>query len=355
MRVLVTGHAGYIGAVAVEALIEAGHEVVGLDTGFFEGCGFRPPTAIPQIRKDVRDIQASDVAGFDGIVHLAALCNDPLGDLDPELTLDINYRASVRLATFARDGGCRRFVFASSCSMYGAATPDDLLTEDAPLRPLTAYAESKVRTEEDLVPLADSHFSPVYLRNATAYGYSPRLRGDIVLNNLVGWAHTTGKIRLMSDGMAWRPLVHIADIAAACVAALEAPRDLIHNQAVNVGVHDENYQVRDLAEIVRETVPGATVEFGGRGGPDPRNYRVDFRKLAKVLPSFTPKWSARTGAAQVYEALRADDTITQEVFCGPRFTRLAHIRRLKDMGALDERLTWLSTPAQPAMASPQLA
>jgi nucleoside-diphosphate-sugar epimerase len=353
--VLVTGHAGYIGAIAVETLIGAGHEVVGLDTGFFEGCGFDAPRRIPEIRKDVRTIDAVDVAGFEGIVHLAALCNDPLGDLDPELTLDINYRATIRLATLARDAGCRRFVFASSCSMYGAATPDDLLTEEAPLRPLTAYAESKVRAEQDLSALADSQFSPVYLRNATAYGLSPRLRGDNVLNNLVGWAHTTGQVRLMSDGMAWRPLVHIADIAGACAAALEAPRDLIHDQAVNVGVHDENYQVRDLAEIVRETVPGATVEFGGRGGPDPRNYRVDFRKLARVLPSFTPKWSARAGAAQVYDALRGDDTITQEVFCGPRFTRLAQIKRLKNLGALDERLTWLSMPAQPAMASPQLA
>jgi nucleoside-diphosphate-sugar epimerase len=299
MRVLLTGHSGYIGSVAIGVLRAAGHDVTGLDIGYFDECGFAEPLSIPEIRKDLRDLKATDVAGFDAVVHLAGLCNDPLGDFDPALTFDINYRASVALAELARDVGCRRFVFASSCSLYGAAANDDALTEDAPLRPLTPYAESKVRTEESLVALADSHFSPVFLRNATAYGSSPRLRADLVVNNLVGWAHTTGKVRIMSDGKAWRPLVHCEDIARACAASLDAPRTMIHNQAINIGVDAENYQVRDVAEIVRATVPGSVVEFSGETGADPRNYRVDLTKANRVMPRLTPQWNLATGAAEV--------------------------------------------------------
>jgi nucleoside-diphosphate-sugar epimerase len=341
MRVLLTGHAGYIGSVTSRVLREAGHEVVGIDTGFFAACGFPGPTPpILERRKDVRDLTLADLSGIDAVVHLAALCNDPLGDLDAGLTIAINYEASAQLARLARDAGVSRFVFASSCSMYGAAAGSDLLTESAPLRPLTAYAESKVRTEEALDRLADADFSPVSLRNATAYGLSPRLRGDVVLNNLVGWAHTTGRVRIMSDGTPWRPIVHVEDIARASAACLVASRERIHNQAFNVGRNDENYQVRDIAEIVRETVPGATIEYAGETGPDPRNYRVDFSKVSRELPEFQPVWTARRGAREVYHALHAAE-IDRETFLGPRFIRLARIRQLRESGALDPSLRWV--------------
>jgi nucleoside-diphosphate-sugar epimerase len=345
MNVLVTGHAGYIGSVLVEMLTDAGYTVTGLDSGFFAACGF-PPGPGPQreIVKDMRDVTSSDVRDIDAIIHLAALCNDPLGDLDPSLTADINHRASVRLATLARDAGVRRFIFASSCSMYGAGgSGDELLTEEAPLRPLTPYAESKVRTEEDLSRLADSDFTPVFLRNATAYGFSPRLRADIVLNNLVGWAHTTGKIRLNSDGKAWRPIVHVQDIGRACIACLEAPIASIHNEAINIGCDQENYQVRQLAEIVRETVPGSTVEFAGGAVSDPRNYRVDFSKARRILPEFEPLWTARQGAEELYHAYRTY-AVDRDTLFGPRFTRLLRIRELLQKGELTAQLRWSLTP-----------
>ena len=260
MRVLVTGHNGYIGSVMVPVLQEAGHDVVGLDTFYFEDCTLKADEApVPALRRDIRDVQPRDLEGFEALVHLAALCNDPLGDLHPEWTRDINHLASVHLARVARDAGVRRYLYASSCSMYGASGGDASLTEEAPLRPITAYAVSKVRTEEDVSKLADATFSPVFMRNATAYGTSPRLRADVVLNNLVCWAHTTGRIRLLSDGSSWRPIVHVQDISRAFAAALTAPREVIHNQAFNVGGSAENYQVRDLAEIVRTVVPGCSV------------------------------------------------------------------------------------------------
>ena len=343
MNVLLTGHAGYIGTVVARVLIESGHDVTGLDTGFFAGCGFA--AGVPRVReilKDIRDVEAADFAGIDAVIHLAALCNDPLGDLDPALTADINHRATIRLARCAREAGVRRFVYASSCSLYGAARGEDLLTEEAPMRPLTPYAASKVRSEEDLSTLADSGFSPIYLRNATAYGLSPRLRGDIVLNNLVGWAHTTGRIQLMSDGTAFRPIVHVEDIAAVCVACLDAPRDDIHDQAFNVGRNDENYQVRELAEIVRETVPGSAVEYAGDAGTDPRNYRVDFSKLSRRLPHVTLRWTARAGALEMYDALKAH-RIDREGFLSARFIRLKQIRRLRERGLLDTDLRWAAS------------
>ncbi|MBI3909879.1 MAG: NAD(P)-dependent oxidoreductase [Armatimonadetes bacterium] len=340
MRVLVTGHSGYIGTVLVPVLRAAGHDVVGLDTGFYAGCGLpRQLEPIPELQKDIRDVEPADLAGVDAVAHLAALCNDPLGNLDADLTLEINYRATVRLAHLARAAGVRRFLFASSCSMYGTGSEDGFLTEDASLRPLTPYAESKVRAEEDLSRLADHDFSPVFLRNATAYGVSPRLRADVVLNNLVGWAHTTGKVRILSDGMSWRPIVHVEDIAHAFLACLESPREAIHNRAFNVGVNAENYRVRELAQIVQKVVPGATVEYAGQNNPDPRSYRVDFTRIQQELPAFKPTWTARAGAEQLYRAMQVH-ALNSETFHGPRFVRLAQIRQLMADGAVDGRLRW---------------
>lgn len=341
MRVLLTGHNGYIGSVMLPVLQAAGHDVVGLDTFYFQDCTLRDGderTAV--LHKDVRDLGLSDLEGFDAVVHLAALCNDPLGDLHAEWTYDINHRASVNLARLAREAGVKRYLYASSCSMYGAAGDDDLLSEDAPLRPLTAYAVSKVRTEEDVAKLADGSFSPVFMRNATAYGVSPRLRADVVLNNLVCWAHTTGRIRILSDGTPWRPIVHVQDISRAFVAALAAPREAIHNQAFNVGANGENYQVREIAEIVRATVAGCTVEYAEGAGPDPRSYRVDFSKLMRTFPDFRPQWNASFGAKDLYDALQ-DAEVTLADFQGRRFIRLTQIRHLLDQGRLDRDLRWV--------------
>ncbi len=341
MRVLLTGHNGYIGSVTATVLAAAGHEVVGLDTFFYEGCDlWDDEQDLPVLRLDVRDVAAEHLDGFDAVVHLAALSNDPIGDLDPGLTADINYRATVALAEAARDAGVGRFVFASSCSMYGAHGGDTPVDEGAPLQPLTAYAESKVRSEPELARLASDGFSPIFMRNATAYGASPRLRLDIVLNNLVGWAVTTGRIKIMSDGTPWRPLVHIDDISRATVALLEAPRDVVHAEAFNIGGGQENYQVRELAEIVGETVPGCTVEYAGSGDPDPRSYRVDFGKFARAFPDFRFLWNARRGAEELYDAYRAADLTTDD-FEGDRFVRLRRLRWLLEGGRLDERLRWL--------------
>lgn len=340
MRIIVTGNKGYIGALMVPMLTKDGHQVTGLDTNFFNDCNFQDEKiSIPEIKKDLRDIKYSDLKGQEAIIHLAALSNDPLSNLKPKITYDINYEATVKLAESAKKAGVSRFLLSSTCSVYGSSG-ENIITEESEPGPITPYAESKVMSEQEITKMADTNFTPTFLRSATAYGVSPKLRADLVLNNLVGWAYTTGTVLLKSDGMSWRPIVHIEDISNAFQATLKAPREKISKQVFNVGRNNENYRIKELAGIVGEAVPGSNVSYAEGAGPDKRSYRVDFTKISNILKHYKPKWTARKGAEELYKAYQSVN-LTLEELESHKYIRLKHLKNLMNTGKLDQELRWI--------------
>ena len=340
-KIIVTGHTGFIGSLMVPLLLEKGYEVVGIDTKFFgEDCEFYPPVkGFTEIIKDTRDIEEKDLEGAYAICHLAALSNDPMGDFDEQLTFDINHLASIEIAKKAKKIGVEKYIYSSSCSLYGIADGDTALTEDADFNPVTAYAKSKVYSERDILPLATEDFSVTFMRNSTAYGISPKLRLDLVVNNLVGWAVTTGQIKIMSDGSPWRPLVHAEDIARAFIAVIEAPKDSVNKQCYNVGQTEENFQIRDIAKMVGEVVPGCEVVITGEHGSDSRSYRVNFDKIKNELPNFKPKWTLKKGIEEVYEAYKKYG-MDDEKFNGKAFIRLKELQHLIETDKINDKLIW---------------
>jgi nucleoside-diphosphate-sugar epimerase len=351
MRVLVAGDRGYIGSVLMPVLRTAGHQARGLDLGLYEGCDFGPgPEEAAGRPRDIRDADAGLLAGYDAVVCLAALSNDPLGNLNPAATYSVNLDGTLALARAAKNAGVDRFLFSSSCSLYGAAGPAEV-AEDAPLAPVTPYGEAKAAAERELSLLADDSFSPAYLRNATAYGRSPRLRLDIVVNNLTAAAVTTGQVRLESDGSAWRPLVHVEDICRAFLALLEAPRELVHDQAFNVGRPQDNVRVSDIAELVRDAVSGSRVTFAEGAGPDLRSYRVDFAKLTDTFPDLKLGWGVPEGVRELAEAY-AEQGLTYDDFTSSRYVRLRRIQELASLGLVDEMLRRPDDRPFPAPGTP---
>lgn len=350
MRVLITGHLGYIGPTMVRVFKEAGHFVGGYDTGYFRDCLTSETAAAPDVEltKDIRRVEKQDLEGYDCIVHLAALSNDPMGELAPELTLQINYEASARTARLAKDSGVGRFIFASSCSLYGAANTNAPLTEEAPLNPVSAYAVSKAKTERALSDLANEHFTPVYLRNATAYGVSPRMRFDLVLNNLMGWAKTSGRIRVMSDGTPWRPLVHVEDISLAALCAAQAPRELVHNQAFNIGRNDNNYRIKDIAEAVAQSASSASLDITGDTAGDTRSYRVSFDKSLRDLPGFAPSWNIERGCEELSRWFSSRKE-TVDSFQSRQFVRLKQLKHLLVEQRITDKLFWTQTRSEPTV------
>jgi nucleoside-diphosphate-sugar epimerase len=340
MRVLVTGNRGYIGSVLCGELFKEGFEVVGLDANFYNNCNFyKLNYSIPQITKDVRNITKEETAGFEAVIHLAALSNDPIGELSPQLTQDINCQASINLAKLAKENGVKRFIFSSSCSIYGQSGAN-FIDESGEPNPLTEYAKSKVKAEEGISKLADNNFSPVFLRNATVYGVSPMLRVDLVLNNLVGWAYTTGKIKIMSDGTPWRPLIHIQDICQAFIVSLKAPKNLVHNEVFNIGKNSENYQIKDIADIIKEVLPESKIEYTGEHGADSRTYKVDFTKAENTLGEyFRPQRNIKQGVKELVGAYKQAN-FKFEDFQSYKFTRLKKIKMILNTGQFDASLFW---------------
>jgi nucleoside-diphosphate-sugar epimerase len=342
LKVLVTGNNGYIGTVMVPMLQAEGFEVTGLDSDLFRNCVFGNPSItgaisnIPYLRKDIRDIERSDLVGFDAVVHLCALSNDPLGNLNPKMTYEINHEASVRLAKLAKSAGVGRYVLSSSCSVYGASTKP-IVNEESEPKPVTPYAESKVLAERDISKLADADFTPTFLRSSTAYGLSPMLRFDLVVNNFIAWSFTKGIVLLKSDGTAWRPFVHIQDISHAFITVLHAPRDVVHNQIFNVGKNDQNYRIREVAEIAKQTVPNSEIKYAEGAEPDSRSYRVEFDKISAALPDFKPQWTVPRGAKQLYEAYKKVGLLLEE-FEGPRYRRITHLENSLKTGEVDASL-----------------